>query len=280
MTDEYDIERPAVLAAVSRRCATRKAFERVAERIDILVVGDFVRWVLVNQLLGVRVVAGHRQKQREGDHHPAAKQVDCKQLCYGLGVGKQDSAARATRRDRIGERDLVEVLVDPRVGSRRQHAVRRPGHLEWREVIWIRAGPQQPKYILRVVRNFDPDGLHPISGHVLPEHPNAVFGAEHCGTDLYARFSLLDGPRAQWRIAAVDWRRPGGATGKNDQRAGQAGEAAPRARMCRWRAHSPPSISIAGFRNPRSKGCHGSTSICVSDVGVLSKSRTLRIPAV
>src|SRR5688572_32840281 len=102
MTDEYDIERPAVLAAVSRRCATRKAFERVAERIDILVVGDFVRWVLVNHLLGVRVVAGHRQKQREGDHHPAAKQVDCKQLCYGLGVGKQDSAARATRRIGLG----------------------------------------------------------------------------------------------------------------------------------------------------------------------------------
>ena len=166
MADEHDIERLADLAAVSRRRATRQARERVTQRTEVIVVGDFRGSVLMNQFLGARAIAGHRKKQRKGNHHPAAQQVDREQLCDRLGIREQDSAARAMRGNRIGECQLAEVLVDARVGFACKLDVRRPGDLQWREVIRVRAGTQQPEHVLRVVPDLNPDRLHAGSGDI------------------------------------------------------------------------------------------------------------------
>ena len=226
----------------------------------------------MNQSLRARI-AGHREKQREGNHHLAAQQVDSEQLHYGLGICEQDSAARAMCRNRVGECELAEVVVYARVGFARQLDVRRPGHFERREIIRVRAGTQQPEHVLRIVPDFNPDRLHAGSDYIRPQHANAVLGAEHCGADYYAASCFRDGPCPQLRVAGVGGYRPCGATGKENHHAGQTSDA------CRGHAHGS-SVSIGCFRNPCSKGCHGSISMSVRDVSALSNNRTLRIPVV
>ena len=241
--------------------------------IQVVVVCDFGVCVLMNDFLGARNIARHRKKQGEGNHHLAAQQVDCEQLHYGLRIRVQDSAARAMRRNRVGEGQLAEMLVYARVGFARQLDVRRPGHLERREVIRVRAGTQQPEHVLRVVPDFNPDRLHAGGVYIRPQHANAVLGAEHRGTDLDAATCFRDGPCPQQRVARVGGYRPCGATGKDYHHAGQTSDA------CERHAHGS-SVSIGCFRNPCSKGCHGSISMSVRDVSALSNSRTLRIPVV
>ena len=272
--DEDDIQRVALHRPAGIGRTTRQPLERRAQRIEVVVVGD-LRLRMLERERRRPVVVVRMQEQRERNQRLAAEQIDVDQRRPALWVDEDDSRVRRAGRDRIIEREFLDVVVDARIRCSCERLVHGPRHFQRREVVRVGSRPQQPQRLRRPVLDFDPDGHHVRLFDVGAEHLLAGFLAHDDRTDAHVVPVRRRGRGACAQCGVVD---PGG-----DLPGRAAGQ---RERQRRMREDTTAVATVHSrrraplWRQARLRMSSPRNSISARDVGARSNTSTRRSPSV